>query len=145
MFAAASLASALAPSSGVMIGTRAVEGLAAAFVVPMTLAMLSSVFPPGPARNRAFSVWGGVSAAAGTLGLILGGALVSAGGWRWIFLVNVPAAAGHSAPVALTTGFHAGFAVSVALMAVGVITAVALLREEGRGERINLVELRAGE
>jgi EmrB/QacA subfamily drug resistance transporter len=93
LFAVASLASALAPSSAVMIGTRAVEGFAAAFVVPMTLAMLSSVFPPGPARNRAFSVWGGVSAAAGTLGLILGGALVSAGGWRWIFLVNVPTGA----------------------------------------------------
>ena len=52
-----------------MIATRAVEGLAAAFVVPMTLAMLTSVFPAGPPRTRAFSVWGGISAAAGTLGL----------------------------------------------------------------------------
>src|SRR6516165_1908329 len=93
VFTLASLGSALAPSAGVMIITRAVEGLAAAFVVPMTLAMLSSVFPAGPARNRAFAVWGGVSAAAGTLGLILGGVLVSALGWRWIFLVNVPVGA----------------------------------------------------
>ena len=90
VFAAASLGSALAPSPAVMIVTRAAEGLAAAFVVPMTLAMLTSVFPAGPARNRAFSVWGGISAAAGTLGLVLGGALVSAAGWRWIFLVNIP-------------------------------------------------------
>ena len=90
VFAAASLGSALAPSPAVMIATRAAEGLAAAFVVPMTLAMLTSVFPAGPARNRAFSVWGGISAAAGTLGLVLGGALVSAAGWRWIFLVNIP-------------------------------------------------------
>jgi EmrB/QacA subfamily drug resistance transporter len=89
-FTLASLGSALAPSAGVMIATRAVEGLAAAFVVPMTLAMLSSVFPAGPARNRAFSIWGGVSAAAGTLGLIAGGLLVSAAGWRWIFFINVP-------------------------------------------------------
>jgi EmrB/QacA subfamily drug resistance transporter len=90
VFAAASLGSALAPSPAVMIVTRAAEGLAAAFVVPMTLAMLTSVFPAGPARNRAFSVWGGISAAAGTLGLVLGGALVSAAGWRWIFLINIP-------------------------------------------------------
>ncbi|MGH3215094.1 MAG: MFS transporter [Trebonia sp.] len=82
VFAAASLGSALAPSAGVMIATRAVEGLAAAFVVPMTLALLTSVFPAGPPRTRAFSVWGGISAAAGTLGLVVGGALVSAAGWR---------------------------------------------------------------
>jgi predicted MFS family arabinose efflux permease len=92
-FALASLGSALAPSAGVMVGTRAAEGLAAAFVVPMTLAMLSSVFPAGPARNRAFAVWGGVSATAWTLGLVLGGVLVTAVGWRWIFLVNIPVGA----------------------------------------------------
>jgi EmrB/QacA subfamily drug resistance transporter len=92
-FTVASLGSALAPTSGVMVGTRAAEGLAAAFVVPMTLAMLSSVFPAGLGRNRAFAIWGGVSAAAGTLGLILGGALVTAVGWRWIFLVNIPVGA----------------------------------------------------
>jgi EmrB/QacA subfamily drug resistance transporter len=92
-FTLASLGSALAPTSAVMVGTRAAEGLAAAFVVPMTLAMLSSMFPAGPGRNRAFAIWGGVSAAAGTLGLILGGALVTAVGWRWIFLVNIPVGA----------------------------------------------------
>ena len=93
VFALASLGSAVAPNTAVMIATRAVEGIAAAFVVPMTLAMLSSLFPAGPARNRAFAVWGSVSAAAGTLGLVLGGVLVSAAGWRWIFLVNVPVGA----------------------------------------------------
>jgi EmrB/QacA subfamily drug resistance transporter len=93
VFTLASLGSALAPSAGVMIATRAAEGLAAAFVVPMTLAMLSSVFPAGPARNRAFSIWGGLSAAAGTLGLIVGGLVVSAVGWRWIFFLNIPVGA----------------------------------------------------
>jgi EmrB/QacA subfamily drug resistance transporter len=92
-FTVASLGSALAPTSAVMVATRAAEGLAAAFVVPMTLAMLSSMFPAGPGRNRAFAIWGGVSAAAGTLGLILGGLLVTAVGWRWIFLVNLPVGA----------------------------------------------------
>jgi EmrB/QacA subfamily drug resistance transporter len=93
LFTLASLGSALAPDAGVMIATRAAEGLAAAFVVPTTLAMLSAVFPPGPARNRAFAVWGGGAAAAGTLGLIAGGLLVSAVGWRWIFFINIPVGA----------------------------------------------------
>jgi len=93
VFTAASVASGLAPNAGVMVITRATEGLAAAFVTPMTLALLASVFPAGPARTRAFSVWGGLSAAAGTLGLILGGLLVSAVGWRWIFFINVPVGA----------------------------------------------------
>jgi EmrB/QacA subfamily drug resistance transporter len=90
VFTLASAGSALAPDAGVMIATRAAEGLAAAFVVPMTLAMLSSVFPAGPARNRAFAIWGGVSAVAGTLGVIAGGLIVSAAGWRWVFFINLP-------------------------------------------------------
>ena len=90
LFTISSLASALAPNAPVMIATRAAEGLSAAFVVPTTLAMLSAVFPPGSARNRAFAVWGGLSAAAGTLGLVIGGLLVSAVGWRWVFLINIP-------------------------------------------------------
>jgi EmrB/QacA subfamily drug resistance transporter len=93
VFTAASLGSALAPDPAVMILTRALEGTAAAFVIPMTLAMLASIFPAGAPRNRAFGVWGGVSAAAGTLGLVAGGLLVSAAGWRWIFLINIPAGA----------------------------------------------------
>jgi MFS family permease len=90
VFTVASLASGMAPNATVLIATRAIEGLAAAFVVPMTLAMLTSVFPAGPARNRAFGVWGGVSATAGTLGLVVGGLLVSAIGWRWVFFINIP-------------------------------------------------------
>lgn len=90
LFTVASAGSALAPSAQVMIATRALEGLAAAFVVPMTFAMLGSVFPPGPARNRAFGIWGAVTAGAATLGLVIGGVLVTAAGWRWVFLVNLP-------------------------------------------------------
>ena len=90
VFTVASAASGLAPNATVMVITRAAEGLAAAFVVPMTLALLASLFPAGSARNRAFGVWGGISATAGTLGLIFGGLLVSSIGWRWIFFVNVP-------------------------------------------------------
>jgi MFS family permease len=90
LFTLASLGSALAPDATLMIATRAVEGLAAAFVVPTTLAMLPAVFPPGPARDTAFGIWAGGAAIAGTLGLIAGGQLVAPVGWRWIFLINVP-------------------------------------------------------
>jgi EmrB/QacA subfamily drug resistance transporter len=110
LFTLASLGSALAPDAAVMITTRALEGLAAAFVVPTTLAMLALVFPPGPARNRAFAVWGGGAAISGTLGLIAGGLLVSAVGWRWIFFINIPvgvlviAASQRALPADLVSG-----------------------------------------
>jgi MFS family permease len=55
------------------------------------------------------------------------------------------AAAGNGSAAALTAGFHAGFVVSAVLTAVSVVTAAALLREEGRGERLNLIELQAGQ
>lgn len=51
---------------------------------------------------------------------------------------------GESVPAALTAGFHAGFVVAAALTAVGVATAAVLLRDDGRGRRINLIELQAG-
>jgi hypothetical protein len=55
------------------------------------------------------------------------------------------AAAGNDAPAALTAGFHAGFTVSAALVAVTVAVAAALLRDEGRGQRVNMLELQAGQ
>jgi len=90
VFTAASLLSGLAQQAGALVAARALQGAASGFVVPMTMAMLAAVFPAGPARNRAFAVWGGSSAAGGTLGLVLGGLLVTGVGWRWIFLVNIP-------------------------------------------------------
>jgi EmrB/QacA subfamily drug resistance transporter len=125
LFTLSSLGSALAPDAAVMIATRAAEGLAAAFVVPTTLAMLSDVFPPGPARNRAFALWGGASAIAGTLGLIAGGLLVSAVGWRWIFLINLPvgafviAAALRALPADVSSGPRRRFDIAGAVTATG--------------------------
>lgn len=92
-FGLASLGSALAHDSTTLIATRAAQGLAAAFVIPTTLAMLAAIFPSGPSRNRAFAVWGATSAISGTLGLIFGGLIVSSASWRWIFVINIPVAA----------------------------------------------------
>ncbi|WP_084654328.1 MFS transporter [Nocardia altamirensis] len=89
-FTVASMAAAVAPTAGVLIAARALQGLAAAAIASMTLALIATEFPSGRPRNRALAVWGTVFGASGALGLILGGVLVTGPGWRWIFLVNVP-------------------------------------------------------
>jgi EmrB/QacA subfamily drug resistance transporter len=90
LFAVASLVSGLAQDASVLVGSRAVQGLAAALIAPMTLALIASVFPAGKARNRAFALWGAAYGLSSALGLVLGGLLVNGPGWRWIFLINVP-------------------------------------------------------
>jgi EmrB/QacA subfamily drug resistance transporter len=92
-FTLASLASGLAPGPGLLIGARAVRGLAAAFVVPLTLAMIATAFPEGKPRTIALTVWGTTTAISASLGLLAGGLLVSGPGWRWIFYVNLPVGA----------------------------------------------------
>jgi EmrB/QacA subfamily drug resistance transporter len=92
-FTVASLASGLAPGPGLLIGARAVQGLAAAFVVPLTLAMIAVEFPEGRPRNIALTAWGTTTAISASLGLVAGGLLVTGPGWRWIFYVNLPAGA----------------------------------------------------
>lgn len=90
VFTAASLTSGLAQTADMLIITRGLQGLSAAFVSPMTLAIIAATFPEGSARNRALAIWGGVSGISGSLGVTLGGLLASGPGWRWIFFVNIP-------------------------------------------------------
>jgi EmrB/QacA subfamily drug resistance transporter len=89
-FTLASLASGLAPGPGFLIAARAVQGMAAAFVVPLTLAMIAAQFPEGKPRNVALTAWGTTTAISASLGLVIGGLLVTGPGWRWIFYVNLP-------------------------------------------------------
>jgi EmrB/QacA subfamily drug resistance transporter len=86
----ASFASGLAPNAGTLVTARAVQGVAAAFIAPTTLAMIASTFPEGTPRNRAVAVWGAIGGISGTLGVTIGGLLVAGPGWRWIFFVNIP-------------------------------------------------------
>jgi EmrB/QacA subfamily drug resistance transporter len=90
VFTAASLASGLAPDASALIASRSVQGLAAAFMSPATLAILASTFPEGGARNKAIGIWGSVSGVGGGLGVVIGGLLTNGPGWRWIFFINVP-------------------------------------------------------
>jgi EmrB/QacA subfamily drug resistance transporter len=89
VFTAASAACGLAPSPGWLIAFRAVQGLGAAMLMPQTLAIITMIFPP-ERRGAAFGVWGAVAGAATIAGPTLGGLLITALDWRWIFYVNVP-------------------------------------------------------
>jgi len=90
LFALASLLGGVATTQGMLVGARALQGIGAAIASPTALALIAVTFPEGSARNRAMAVYAAMTAAGGALGLILGGALVEAASWRWVFFVNVP-------------------------------------------------------
>jgi EmrB/QacA subfamily drug resistance transporter len=90
MFGLCSLACALASSRGVLLGARALQGLAGAVVSPATLSIITSSFPEGPERNRGVGMWGAMGALGASSGALLGGVLTQAFGWPAIFAVNVP-------------------------------------------------------
>jgi EmrB/QacA subfamily drug resistance transporter len=89
VFAIASLFAGLAQSEWELITTRAFQGLGAAAAAPNALALITTTFPAGNWRNRAFAVYAAMSGAGAAIGLILGGALTEAS-WRWTMLINVP-------------------------------------------------------
>lgn len=95
VFGLASLASGLAPDPGVLIAARAVQGTAAAVMMPQVLATYRAIFT-GKERGAAFGLYGAVGGLATAGGLLLGGVLVSANlfGWHWrtVFLINIPVA-----------------------------------------------------
>ena len=90
MFALSSLACALASSQGLLIGARAVQGIAGAVTSPATLAIITGTLPEGPERNRGLGLWGAMGALGASSGALLGGVLTQWLGWQAIFAVNVP-------------------------------------------------------
>jgi hypothetical protein len=90
VFAAASLACALAPTAAALIAARAVQGTGAALVAPSALALLVATKPEGAARSRALAIWTAAAAGGGASGWVLGGLITSGAGWEWVFAVNVP-------------------------------------------------------
>jgi EmrB/QacA subfamily drug resistance transporter len=89
IFTVASAAAALAPSAGALNAARAVQGLGAAIVLPLTLTILSAAVPPAR-RGVALGVWGGIAGLAVAFGPVVGGAVVEGLSWHWIFWLNVP-------------------------------------------------------
>jgi len=90
IFTAASLACALSPDAAVLIAARLVQGLAAAILVPNSLALLNHAYADDRERGRAVAVWAAGASLALTAGPFVGGALITLVSWRAIFLVNLP-------------------------------------------------------
>ncbi len=99
LFTTASAAAALAPSMGMLIAARAIQGAGGAIVTPLTLTLLAEAFPPQK-RGLALGVWSGISGVAVALGPLVGGAVIQASSWHWIFWINVPVGA-ILAPIAV--------------------------------------------
>ncbi|UQX05198.1 MFS transporter [Streptomyces sp. RerS4] len=92
LFGLASLLGGLAQNAGQLLAARALQGVGGAIASPTALALITTTFREGPARNRAFGVFAAVSAGGGAIGLLAGGVLVEWLDWRWILFVNVPIA-----------------------------------------------------
>jgi EmrB/QacA subfamily drug resistance transporter len=90
-FAAASLLCGAAPTIGVLIAARALQGVGGALLVPGSLAMIQASFHPDD-RYRAIGAWSGLGGVATAIGPFLGGWLIGSFSWRWVFLINVPVA-----------------------------------------------------
>jgi MFS transporter, DHA2 family, methylenomycin A resistance protein len=91
LFTAASAGCGAAPTAGALVAIRAIQGCAAAALVPASLALLHASYPDRAGRARAVGLWGAMGGMAAASGPLLGGALTAAASWRLVFGVNVPA------------------------------------------------------
>ena len=89
LFTAASAVAALAPSIGVLVAARALQGAGGAMIMPLSLTLLSAAVPP-ERRNAALGIWGAIGGAAVAIGPLVGGAVTTGWSWQYIFWLNVP-------------------------------------------------------
>ena len=93
VFTIASFFCGLAWSEGVLIASRAVQGVGAAILAPSALSIIISTFDEGAERNKALGIWGAIGGGGAAVGVLAGGVLTKYFGWEWIFFVNVPVGA----------------------------------------------------
>src|SRR5436190_14614304 len=93
LFTLASLTCGLASSAGILIASRAVQGLGAAIISPAALSIVTTTFDEGAERNKALGIWGALGGSGAAAGVLFGGILTKYLGWQWIFYVNVPVGA----------------------------------------------------
>ena len=89
IFTISSLACGLSPTVETLIIARAIQGIGASLITPQTMSVINRIFPRNR-RGAAMGMWGIVAGLASLAGPILGGVIVSAIGWEWIFFINVP-------------------------------------------------------
>ena len=89
-FVVASALAGLSFTTEMLLASRALQGASAALLAPAALALLTHLFPDTRDRSKALGVWGGVAGIGSAAGVLLGGVLTSAFGWRSVFFVNVP-------------------------------------------------------
>lgn len=149
VFALASLLGGVAQNEAMLLASRGLQGLGAALASPAALALITTTFPAGPQRNRAFAVYAAMSGAGAAVGLILGGWLtghadlfgLGIDGWRYTFLINVPigVAAAVAAPFFLPESEkHSGWldvpgAITGTLGLLGVVYGLTRAGEEAHG------------
>jgi EmrB/QacA subfamily drug resistance transporter len=90
LFTIGSFLAGVAPSFGLLLAGRAVQGIGGAIASPTALSLITTEFDEGEERNRAIGVYAAVSGAGAALGLLLGGILTNYLSWRWVLFVNVP-------------------------------------------------------
>ncbi len=96
LFGVASLLGGLAPSQGVLVAARALQGLAGAGMGACSLAIITASFPPGPQLNRAIATWAAMNGIGGAAGSLFGGIITEFLSWRWVLLINPPIAIGFA-------------------------------------------------
>jgi EmrB/QacA subfamily drug resistance transporter len=89
IFTVTSFVAAFSQSIEMLIALRALQGLGAAFIMPLSLSLISDAFPPEE-RGKAVGIWGAISVSGIALGPVIGGLLVEYASWHWVFLINVP-------------------------------------------------------
>jgi EmrB/QacA subfamily drug resistance transporter len=92
LFSLGSLLCAIAPSLGALIAFRVVQAIGGSMLNPVAMSIIRNTFDEPRRRAQAIGWWGGVAGLSFALGPIVGGALIAAASWRWVFLVNVPVA-----------------------------------------------------
>src|SRR6185295_15716224 len=91
VFVVASALGGIATDGTLLVATRFVKGVSAAFTAPAAFSIITTTFAEGPARNKALSVYTATAASGFSFGLVFGGLLTEAG-WRWAFLIPAPVA-----------------------------------------------------
>src|ERR687888_1362461 len=102
LFSVASLLCSLAPSVGFLVAFRVLQAVGGSMLNPVAMSIITNTFTDPRERAQAVGVWGGMFGLSMALGPIVGGTAVSALGWRWIFLINIPVGL---AAIALTLRF----------------------------------------